>query len=80
MPQFFCEITTLDMSHVVPVKSTSVILQNVVVFSKHINFTTSKNCFHSFLGRIQGIKTTFSKLTDLYVEITGYLGWNDKWL
>ena len=38
MPQNFCKITTLDLSHVVPVKSTVEILQNFVAFSEYMNF------------------------------------------
>ena len=38
MPQFFCEITTLDLSYVVPVKATVEIWQNFVAFSEYMNF------------------------------------------
>ena len=34
----FCEITSLDLSYVVPVKSTVEILQNFVAFSEYMNF------------------------------------------
>ena len=34
----FCEISTVDLSHVVPVKSTMEILQNFVAFSEYMNF------------------------------------------
>ena len=34
----FCEIFTVDLSYVVPVKSTVEILQNFVVFSEYMNF------------------------------------------
>ena len=34
----FCEISTGDLSYVVPVKSTLEILQNFTVFSEYINF------------------------------------------
>ena len=34
----FCEISTIDLSYVVPVKSTVEILQNFVVFSEYVNF------------------------------------------
>ena len=34
----FCEITTLDLSYVVTVKSTVEILQNFVAFSEYMNF------------------------------------------
>ena len=40
-PQIFCEISTVDLSYVVTVKSTTEILQNFVVFSEHINFRFS---------------------------------------
>ena len=35
----FCEISTLLLSYVVPVKSKVEILQNFVAFSEYINFT-----------------------------------------
>ena len=35
----FCEIFTLLLSYVVPVKSKEKILQNFVAFSKYVNFT-----------------------------------------
>ena len=35
----FCEISTVDLSYVVPVKSTVEILQNFVAFSEYMNFT-----------------------------------------
>ena len=34
----FCEISTVDFSYVVPVKSTMEILQNFVAFSEYTNF------------------------------------------
>ena len=34
----FCEISTVDLSYVVPVKSTLQISQNFVAFSEYINF------------------------------------------
>ena len=34
----FCEISTIDLSYVVPVKSTVEISQNFVVFSEYMNF------------------------------------------
>ena len=49
--QKFWEITTLDLSCVVTVKSTVVILQNFVAFSKYMNFTRNScnntPCFKS---------------------------------
>ena len=35
---YFCEISTLDLSYVVTVKSTVEISQNFVVFSEYMNF------------------------------------------
>ena len=35
----FCKISTVDLSYVVPVKSTVEISQKFVVFSKYMNFT-----------------------------------------
>ena len=34
----FCEISTVDLSYIVPVKSTVEILQNFVAFSEYMNF------------------------------------------
>ena len=36
----FCEISTVDLSYVVPVKSTVEISQNFVTFSEYMNFNT----------------------------------------
>ena len=36
----FCEISTVDLSYVVPVKSKVKILQNFVAFSEYLNFTS----------------------------------------
>ena len=42
--QIFCEITTLDLSYVVTVKSiTAEILQNFVSFSEYMNFNDFSN-------------------------------------
>ena len=41
----FCEISTEDLSYVVPVKSTGEILQNFVAFSECMNFTT---CIYTY--------------------------------
>ena len=38
----FCEISTVDLSYVVTVKSTVEILQNFVAFSEYMNFTISR--------------------------------------
>ena len=35
----FCEISTVDLSYVVPVKSTVEISQDFVAFSEYMNFT-----------------------------------------
>ena len=37
-PQKFCEISTVDFSYVVPVKSTVEILQNFIAYSEYMNF------------------------------------------
>ena len=37
-PQFFCEISTVDLSYLVTVKSTVEISQNFVAFSEYMNF------------------------------------------
>ena len=41
----FYEISTVDMSYVVPVKSTVEISQNFVAFSEYLNFTKFLSCF-----------------------------------
>ena len=42
----FCEISTVDLSYVVPVKSTVEISQNFGAFSEHMNFKkTAKKYF-----------------------------------
>ena len=43
MPQFFCEITTLDLFYLVPVKSTLEISQTFVAFSEYMNFNKGLN-------------------------------------
>ena len=43
----FCEISTIDLSYVVPVKSTVKILQNSVDFSEYMNFKTAKSVSRS---------------------------------
>jgi hypothetical protein len=42
--------------------------------------TSSQTVFICFLERIEDMKNIFLKSTDRYVEISVYLGWNDKWL
>ena len=44
MPQIVCEITTLDLSYVVWVKSTLEISQNFAAFSEYMNFTSNLYC------------------------------------
>ena len=39
----FCEISTVDLSYVVPVKSTVEILQNFVALSGYMNFQTKES-------------------------------------
>ena len=43
----FCEISTLLLSYVVPVKSKVKILQNFVAFSEYMNFKFMDNCWIS---------------------------------
>ena len=50
----FCEISTLDFSCVVMVKSTVEILQNFVFFSKYVNFIVY------WLKRLHACKARFS--------------------
>ena len=38
-----CEISTVDLSYVVPVKSMVEISQNFVAFSEYMNFTTPED-------------------------------------
>ena len=39
-----CKMFTIDLSYVVPVKSTVEILQNFVVFSEYMNFNIEECC------------------------------------
>ena len=50
MPQKFCEITTLDLSYVVPVKSTVEILQNFVALTEYKNYKRNKRQIHDFFN------------------------------
>ena len=40
----FSKISTIDLSHEVPVKSTVEISQNFVAFSEYMNFTSQAYC------------------------------------
>ena len=52
----FCEISTVDLSYVVPVKSMLEIFQNFMAFSEYMNFTKNfKVC------RNASVKFMFSK-------------------
>ena len=46
----FCEISTLHLAYVVPVKSTVEILHNFVAFSEYMNFTL-KSALKAFLEK-----------------------------
>ena len=46
MPQIFYGITTLDLSYVVPVKSTMEISQNFVAFSEYVYELYRKNSYN----------------------------------
>ena len=50
----FCEISTLLLSYVVPVKSKGKISQNFVTFSEYMNFTW--NCIVRFLRKCDFLK------------------------
>ena len=41
----FCDISTVDLSYVVPVKSTVKILQNFVAFSEYMKFSGANALF-----------------------------------
>ena len=45
----FCEISTVDLSYVVPVKSTVEIAQNFVAFSDYMNLTLDCSLISVFL-------------------------------
>ena len=57
----FCEISTLLLSHVVPVKSKMEISQNFGAFSEYMNLTmlVRSDFFRLFFGRIEDTKETF---------------------
>ena len=48
----FCEISNLDLSYIVKVKSTVEISQNFVAFSEYMNFTYYDFFFHCFYSKI----------------------------
>ena len=56
----FCEIFTVDLSSVVPVKSIVEISQNFVAFSEFMNFTYLKDTesLHSSLLSVFGLNAT----------------------
>ena len=65
----FCEIFTLHLSYVVPVKSKVKILQNFVAFSEYMNFT--KNTFWKELtfSKVQLFLQAFWKRSRLKVKL-----------
>ena len=48
----FCEISTVDLSYVVTVKSTVEISQNFVAFSEYMNFNKLSKFLTSFIHKI----------------------------
>ena len=69
--QKFCEITTLDVSCVVTVKSTVEISQNFVAFSKYMNFTnigTNTSCFN-LVSNLNNIITEGLMSQTIYISL-----------
>ena len=56
----FCEISIIDLSYVVPVKSKVEILQNFVAFSEYMNFTDCPNREFMF-SNVAYIATVYGK-------------------
>ena len=76
----FCEIFTLPLSYVVPVKSKGKILQNFVAFSEYMNFTPNpvttnfkmlfrsvRSCSHHFEKALE--KQLWAKLSSFKLMI-----------
>ena len=65
----FCDISTVDLSYVVPVKSTVEILQNFVAFSEYMNFNSASSLntlnLDSILIYFQGIYHYYK----LYIQL-----------
>ena len=52
----FCEISTVDLSYVVTVKSSVEISQNFVAFSEYMNFNSVDNrCIYFFSKEVQKV-------------------------
>ena len=49
----FCEISTVDLSYVVPVKSTVEISQNFVAFSEYMNFNLNNQ--YNFICKFEAL-------------------------
>ena len=79
----YCEISTLDLSYVVPVKSTVEILQNFVAFSEYMNSWSISHIFgvlwavrsiirgkkfEFFLATFEGV--FFTRYFQIYLAIT----------
>ena len=56
----FCEISTVDLSYVVSVKSTVEISQNTAAFSEYMNFKVQEICKANFLEMPHPKKQTTS--------------------
>ena len=52
----FCEISTVDLSYVVPVKSTVEILKNYLAFSEYMNF--NNNIFLIIVSDVCGLRNS----------------------
>ena len=72
----FCEIFTLLLSYVVPVKSKVKILQNLVAFSEYMNFKNIINLprIDILQSKILGVSTNFCqvRLTSLNLESSAF--------
>ena len=58
-----CDISTVDLSYVVPVKSTVEISQNFVAFSEYMNFNLKKQqALNAYCPKIYAFSNCLSEL------------------
>ena len=69
----FCEISTVDLSYVLPVKSNNTCSQNFVTFSEYMNFNKIYFSIFSWrlyaISKIQKISMSFKIHTNRYPEL-----------
>ena len=80
----FCEISTVDLSYVVPVKSSVEISKNFVAFSEYMNFTFVKNNWGekkriALCGSMKGTISYRSGSVMLMKDLIMLTGYPQKW-